>query len=63
MLSGFTLLLFTLLGIWLYFLPAHVAQGKENAGLIFFLKLFFGWTGLVWFALVIWAAVSPRRTC
>jgi len=59
---GIVAICVTILGICLYFLPAFVARGKENSGLIFFLNLIIGWTGIFWFALVVWAAVSPQRS-
>lgn len=44
---------------FLYFLPTVVAhnRGHELAGVLL-LNLFFGWTGIGWVALLLWAALS-----
>ena len=43
----------------LYFIPGFIAMGRRNAGAIFFLNLFLGWTLIIWVACFIWACVSP----
>jgi hypothetical protein len=47
-----------LLGV-IYFLPALLAahRGHSVAGILL-LNLFFGWTGIGWAALLLWAVVS-----
>jgi hypothetical protein len=57
---GGYLLLLAAGALALYFLPSAVARGKENAGLIFLLNLFTGWSLIGWIAAFIWAATSPR---
>ena len=49
----------------LYFLPTLIAsQRGHSAGGIFLLNLFFGWTIVGWFALLLWALISaPRYYC
>ncbi len=48
----------TLLAL-LYFLPTIVAAGRGHGiALILVLNLFFGWTIVVWFVLLVWALVS-----
>ena len=51
----------TLLAI-LYFLPTIVAshRGHGVAGILL-LNLFFGWTVIIWFALLLWALLSAPR--
>jgi uncharacterized sodium:solute symporter family permease YidK len=43
-----------------YFLPTIVASNRGHgvAGILL-LNLFFGWTVIVWFALLLWALLSP----
>jgi hypothetical protein len=43
----------------LYFLPTIIAsnRGHEVAGVLL-LNLFFGWTGIGWIALLLWALLS-----
>ena len=54
------ILLLTIPGLIIYFLPSFVARGRENGGLIFLLNLFTGWSLIGWIAAFIWAATSPR---
>jgi TM2 domain-containing membrane protein YozV len=46
----------------LYFLPTLVAahRGHHVTGILL-LNLFFGWTGIGWFALLLWAILSAPR--
>jgi hypothetical protein len=46
----------------LYFLPTIVAsnRGHDVAGVLL-LNLFFGWTGIGWIALLLWALLSWPR--
>ena len=49
----------------LYFLPAIVAshRGHHVTGILL-LNFFFGWTGIGWFALLLWALLSrPPWPC
>lgn len=48
--------------ILLYFLPTILAarNGHQITGFLL-LNLFFGWTGIVWFALLLWALLSTPR--
>ena len=44
----------------LYFLPTLIASQRGHAvGGILIINLFFGWTGIGWFALMLWALLSP----
>jgi hypothetical protein len=54
----------TLLTI-LYFLPTIVAANRGHGVIgIFLLNFFFGWTGLGWLGLMLWALLSqPRCYC
>ena len=51
-----TLLLLALL----YFLPSILAKDKKDAGGIFLLNFFFGWTVIGWVAAMVWACASDR---
>jgi TM2 domain-containing membrane protein YozV len=49
---------------FLYFLPSIVgaARGKRNAGAIFALNLFTGWTFIGWIIALVWALTyEPKR--
>jgi hypothetical protein len=48
--------------ILLYFLPTILAarSGHQITGILL-LNLFFGWTVVVWFALLLWAVLSAPR--
>ena len=48
-----------------YFLPTIVAAHRgHRIGGILLLNLVFGWTGIGWFALLLWALLSaPRYVC
>lgn len=57
-------------GIALYFLPSIIGASKANAGAIFALNLFLGWTFIGWVVALVWALttdpprpfVPPTRT-
>jgi len=49
------------LAILLYFLPTFVGLRKHNAGGIFMLNLFLGWTLAGWIAALIWAWTTDAR--
>jgi hypothetical protein len=50
-----TLIVLTLI----YFLPTLVATNRGHAaGGILLLNLFFGWTGIGWLAMMLWALLS-----
>ncbi len=52
------MLFLTLLAL-LYFLPTIVAAGRGHGiAHILQINLFFGWTVIVWFVLLLWALVS-----
>jgi hypothetical protein len=52
-------MIFVALLALLYFLPTIVAAGRGHGiALVLLLNLFFGWTIVVWFVLLIWALVS-----
>lgn len=43
----------------LYFLPTIVASNRgHSVGGVLLLNLFFGWTGIGWIALLLWALLS-----
>lgn len=51
-----------IIGFW-YFFPTIVAVGRNqrNAGAIFVLDLFLGWTVIGWVAALVWAFVYQPR--
>ena len=56
-------LLFGVVGLAVYFLPAIVAfkGGKKNRAAILVLNLLMGWTMIGWVGALIWAMVSPEE--
>lgn len=62
--GGVLLLAICVASIFFYFLPAVIASSRksENATAIALVTLFFGWTGLVWFACLIWGIVDPVKS-
>jgi len=57
------LVVLVLLVVALYLLPSLIATSrhKRNAGAIFLLNLFLGWTVLGWVIALIWAALHEER--
>jgi hypothetical protein len=52
-------MLFLILPALLYFLPTIVAASRGHGiALVLLLNLFFGWTVIGWFVLLVWALVS-----
>jgi hypothetical protein len=52
-------MIFVALLALLYFLPTIVAASRGHGiALVLLLNLFFGWTIVVWFVLLVWALVS-----
>ncbi len=49
----------------IYFLPSIIAgcKGKKNAGAIFILNLFLGWTFIGWVISLVWAAIYEQKSC
>ncbi len=48
----------------IYFLPAIVASSRgHGSGGILVLNFLFGWTGVGWFALLLWALLSRPPYC
>jgi hypothetical protein len=58
--SAFTLVVLLGLG---YFLPPVIAglRGHHQAGAIFILTLFLGWTVLGWIAALVWSFTATRK--
>jgi Superinfection immunity protein len=55
-------LIFLLVSLFLYFLPAYLARNKPNFTGILLLNLFAGWTFIGWIVALIWALSSePQR--
>ena len=54
--------MFVLLMAFLYFLPTILAvrNGHDVTPILLF-NLFFGWTGIGWFAMLLWAILSEPR--
>lgn len=45
----------------IYFLPAIIGKEKRNAGAIFALNLFLGWTLLGWVIALVWALTKDTK--
>ena len=60
--SALAVLVFILLALYLFFLPAIIASDKrlKKAGIIFWLNLFLGGTGVGWIILLIWACTTDQ---
>ena len=52
---------FLLIAALLYFLPAIIGHNKRDSTGIFVLNLLAGWTGIGWFAALLWACASDPR--
>jgi hypothetical protein len=50
-----TLIFFTIVGTFIYFLPAIAAYNKKNFTSITVLNLFLGWTFVGWVIALVWA--------
>jgi|SRR5208282_1226598 len=49
-----------LVGLGFYFLPSMIGNQKRNAGAIFMLNLFLGWTLLGWVIALVWACTKDN---
>ena len=60
---GIGLLIVGLIFLVIYFLPTMIGRkrGISSSGALFFVNLFFGWTGLVWLLCLLWAATGATR--
>jgi threonine/homoserine/homoserine lactone efflux protein len=54
-------MLFLLFLSLMYFLPTIIGRDKSDAGLIFLVNLFLGWTVVGWIVTFIWASAADRR--
>jgi len=45
----------------MYFLPTIIGRNKSDAGLIFVVNLFLGWTVVGWVVALIWACAADTR--
>lgn len=45
----------------LYFLPSLIGMSKRNAGAIFVLNFFLGWTFIGWVVAMVWACTYDSR--
>lgn len=45
----------------MYFLPTIIGRDKSDAGLIFLVNLFLGWTVIGWIVAFIWACAADTR--
>jgi hypothetical protein len=49
------------LGLFFYFLPSLIGSGKRNAGAIFVLNLFTGWSFIGWVIALVWASMAESQ--
>lgn len=54
-------MLFLLFLALMYFLPAIIGRNKSDAGLIFVVNFFLGWTVVGWIVAFIWACAADTR--
>lgn len=56
-------MIFILIIVLVYFLPGIVgfSKGKNNAGAIFILNLFLGWSFIGWIVALIWATANDPK--
>ena len=52
------ILLLTIAGILLYFLPALIGASKRNSTAIFWLNLLLGWSLIGWVVALVWALTN-----
>lgn len=55
------LIIFFIIGLFLYFIPAFVGRNKRDSMGITLLNLFLGWSVLGWIGALIWAVTSERK--
>ena len=53
--TPFLILLFIIIGLFIYFLPSIIARKKRDALSIFLLNFFLGATGVGWVIALVWA--------
>src|SRR5215472_110309 len=53
--------IFTLVSLFLYFLPAFLARKRSDFTAIFVLNLFAGWTFIGWIIALVWALSSEQQ--
>lgn len=51
-----------LICLFLYFIPAIAGAKKKNAGAIFALNLFLGWSLIGWVVALVWACTGDEET-
>lgn len=49
------------LALFVYFLPTIIGSGKRNAFAIFAANVFFGWTVIGWFIILVWALTVDKE--
>lgn len=54
-------IIFFIIGLFLYFIPAFVGRNKRDSLGITLLNLFLGWSVLGWIGALIWAVTSQRK--
>jgi hypothetical protein len=61
--KAITVIIGILLCITIYMLPAGIGiiRGRSNAGAIFVLNLFLGWTLIGWVVALVWAVADDNK--
>ncbi|MEK7613668.1 MAG: superinfection immunity protein [Patescibacteria group bacterium] len=61
--KAITLIIGILLCLTIYMLPAGIGiiRGRSNAGAIFVLNLFLGWTLIGWVIALVWAVADDNK--
>lgn len=55
------IIIFIIIGLFLYFIPAFVGRNKRDSMGITLLNIFLGWSVLGWIGALIWAVTSERK--
>ena len=55
-------IIFLIIALVLYFLPAIVGMDKDKSSGIMILNLFLGWTMLGWVIALVWAVSANKET-
>jgi hypothetical protein len=53
-------LIFLVVGLFIYFLPTYIGRKKRNITAIFVLNLLLGWTFVGWVVALVWAVSVDR---
>lgn len=58
----FVIVLLSVLGLIVYFLPSFIAWNKRNSGAIIALNILLGWTFIGWVVALVWSLTADQPT-